>query len=109
MTVRFISFSTDDDHPPWTHCNQDLFGDWRANFYNTNEPYLRHSRMLSACGPNARQHIGEMKSQVEVRAAADDLVTFDRLPEEIQRYWAESDAAWLVADIVRHVKERRRG
>ena len=106
MTVRFVSFSPDDDHRPWTHWNQDLMGDWRANFYNTSEPYLRHPRLLTACGPNSRQRIEEMKARVNAKSADDGLVTFDKLPEDIQRYWAESDAAWLVADIIRHVEER---
>lgn len=103
MATRFISFSPGDEELPWTHWNQDVLGDWRANFYNTNEPYLRHRRSVTDCGPNVRERLEKMKAEVDAKAAADGLVTFDKLPKEIQEYWAESDANWLLHDILSHL------
>ncbi len=103
MPVTVIS-GFDDDGRPWSHWNQDPLGGWWANFYNTSEPYMRHRRIVDGCGPGAAQRLEALKAEVDAKAAADGLVTFDKLPEDVQRYWAEADAAWLLADISRHLK-----
>lgn len=105
--VRFVSFTPDDGElPPWTHWNQDVLGDWRANFYTPSPPYVRHPTTVTGCGPNATQRLKEMRARVDDDMAEKGYVTFDKLSEEARKYWAEADASWLVADIVRHVAER---
>lgn len=99
MAVQFISFSSDDGNREWALWSHDLCDTGlRANFYTPTEPYLRRHVTVSH---------KEMTAEAERRERERGYVSFDELSEDAQRYWVESDAAWLTDSILRHIYERQ--